>query len=304
MPTGVQNVAEIGRRLRRGRHRPPDDRPGGPQVHAVPLTLFIFILFCNICGIIPVVQMPANARIALPVFMALLVYVIYHGVGFKEHGPISYLKNTTRHARRAQGALPPVTPIEFVIKFIVQPLQHGGPTLRQPARRPPPARHLRGAHRAPCGPLKPSLIIFPSRSAVVFLHRLRGAGRVPPGLHLHDARRRVHRPGHQPRALISTDPHPSTSTQQAPQERHRHRMSLSVLAQEAAAAGIDTGPRRPHLRRRRHRPRHRHRLPGRPAVKAMARQPEAAGMVRTTMFLGIAFIEALALFGFVVFFLG
>ena len=37
------------------------------------------------------------------------------------------------------------------------------------------------------------------------------------------------------------------------------------------------------------------------AVQAMARQPEAAGLVRTTMFLGIAFIEALALIGFVVF---
>ena len=35
------------------------------------------------------------------------------------------------------------------------------------------------------------------------------------------------------------------------------------------------------------------------SVEAMARQPEAAGMVRTTMFLGIAFVEALALFGFV-----
>ena len=40
------------------------------------------------------------------------------------------------------------------------------------------------------------------------------------------------------------------------------------------------------------------------SVQAMARQPEAAGMVRTTMFLGIAFVEALALIGFVVFFLG
>jgi len=39
------------------------------------------------------------------------------------------------------------------------------------------------------------------------------------------------------------------------------------------------------------------------AITAMARQPEAAGMVRTTMFLGIAFTEALALFGFVLTFL-
>ena len=39
------------------------------------------------------------------------------------------------------------------------------------------------------------------------------------------------------------------------------------------------------------------------AITAMARQPESAGMVRTTMFLGIAFTEALALFGFVLTFI-
>jgi F-type H+-transporting ATPase subunit c len=39
------------------------------------------------------------------------------------------------------------------------------------------------------------------------------------------------------------------------------------------------------------------------AIESMARQPEAAGMVRTTMFLGIAFVEALALFGFVLSFI-
>lgn len=39
------------------------------------------------------------------------------------------------------------------------------------------------------------------------------------------------------------------------------------------------------------------------ATQAMARQPEFAGQIRTTMFLGIAFTEALALIGFVLFFL-
>ena len=39
------------------------------------------------------------------------------------------------------------------------------------------------------------------------------------------------------------------------------------------------------------------------AITAMSRQPESAGMVRTTMFLGIAFTEALALFGFVLSFI-
>ena len=39
------------------------------------------------------------------------------------------------------------------------------------------------------------------------------------------------------------------------------------------------------------------------AVQAIARQPEAAGQVQTTMFLGVAFTEAIALIGFVVFIL-
>jgi F-type H+-transporting ATPase subunit c len=35
------------------------------------------------------------------------------------------------------------------------------------------------------------------------------------------------------------------------------------------------------------------------AVESMARQPEAAGIVRTNMFIGIAVVEALALLAFV-----
>jgi F-type H+-transporting ATPase subunit c len=35
------------------------------------------------------------------------------------------------------------------------------------------------------------------------------------------------------------------------------------------------------------------------AIESMARQPEAAGMVRTTMFIGIGVVEVLALLGFV-----
>jgi F-type H+-transporting ATPase subunit c len=39
------------------------------------------------------------------------------------------------------------------------------------------------------------------------------------------------------------------------------------------------------------------------AIEAMARQPETAGETRTTMFIGFALIEALALIGFVLSFI-
>ncbi|MCJ7785322.1 MAG: F0F1 ATP synthase subunit C [Desulfobacterales bacterium] len=39
------------------------------------------------------------------------------------------------------------------------------------------------------------------------------------------------------------------------------------------------------------------------AIEGMARQPESAGLLRTTMFIGVAFVEALALYALVVTFL-
>jgi F-type H+-transporting ATPase subunit c len=39
------------------------------------------------------------------------------------------------------------------------------------------------------------------------------------------------------------------------------------------------------------------------SVEAMARQPEYAGQVRAVMFIGIGLVEALALFGFVLYFI-
>lgn len=39
------------------------------------------------------------------------------------------------------------------------------------------------------------------------------------------------------------------------------------------------------------------------ALEGMARQPESAGLLRTTMFIGVAFVEALALYALVITFL-
>jgi F-type H+-transporting ATPase subunit c len=39
------------------------------------------------------------------------------------------------------------------------------------------------------------------------------------------------------------------------------------------------------------------------SVEGMARQPEAAGLIRTTMFIGIAFAEAIALYALVIAFI-
>ena len=80
---------------------------------------------------------------------------------------------------------------------------------------------------------------------------------------------------------------------------------ITLLAQESRRRDRRHSRRGSGLvyRTRRHRPRHRYRHFFANAIQAMARQPETAGETRTTMFLGFALIEALALIGFVLTFI-
>ena len=85
-------------------------------------SLFIFVLSCNFWGIIPVAQMPVNARSALPFFLALLVWAIFVVVGIKKQGPFGYLKNTGFPPGVPKALYLLVPPIELVSTFIVRPL--------------------------------------------------------------------------------------------------------------------------------------------------------------------------------------
>ena len=84
------------------------------------LSLFVFIYLCNVPGIIPLLQMPATARMAIPMFLALLVWVVYNGVGFKHQG-IKYLTHTIWPPGVPVALKPLVGVIEFISNIIVRP---------------------------------------------------------------------------------------------------------------------------------------------------------------------------------------
>ena len=84
--------------------------------------MFSFIFVCNIWEIIPVAQMPVNARIALPMFMALLVYVMYHFVGIKRQGLGGYLKSSLVPPGVPKAILPLLVFIELITLLITKPL--------------------------------------------------------------------------------------------------------------------------------------------------------------------------------------
>ena len=235
--------------------------------------------------------MPANGRMAIPAFLALLVWVIYNFVGLKNQG-LRYFKNVMFPPGVPGAAVPLVTPIEFVSTFFVRPLSLAVRLFANMLAGHLLLVTLRGAHRRAVG-LQTAVrdrlgAVRPAHRP----HRLRDPGRLPAGLHLHHSHRRVHRRCDAPRAL-GEQPKETLVLHLLAQTRIPGELldGLTAVGRGIVYGGAAIGP-------------------GigigivvGNAITAMARQPEAAGMVRTTMFLGIAFTEALALFGFVVFIL-
>jgi F-type H+-transporting ATPase subunit a len=124
VPTGAQNLAEIAVEFIEDGIVMDTIGEKGRKYTPLLLSLFLFIFFCNIFEIIPVFQMPATARIALPMFLALLAYVVYHGAGFREHGPFGYIKAALVPPGVPKALLPLMILIEFISKFLVQPFSH------------------------------------------------------------------------------------------------------------------------------------------------------------------------------------
>ena len=85
------------------------------------MTMFLFIYLCNVPGIIPFFQMPATARMAVPLFLALMVWVIYNVTGIKHQGIGGYLKSTLFPTGVPKALYILVTPIEFISAIIVRP---------------------------------------------------------------------------------------------------------------------------------------------------------------------------------------
>jgi F-type H+-transporting ATPase subunit a len=122
VPTGIQGIAEsaIGF-VRDGiilQTAGPDAMPFLPLL----LTLFSFIFALNLFEIIPIAQMPPNARMALPMLMAIMIWAVYNVVGMVKQGPLTYFKNIAFPPGVPKPIYLLVTPIEIVSVLIVRPL--------------------------------------------------------------------------------------------------------------------------------------------------------------------------------------
>jgi F-type H+-transporting ATPase subunit a len=122
VPTGTQNLAEAV--VDFVRNDIILQTIGAEGLYWTPflLTLFSFIFVCNIFEVIPVIQMPVNARMALPFFMTMIVFFIYHFIGLKHQGFGGYFKSMLFPPGVPKFLYVLVTPIEFITFFFTRPL--------------------------------------------------------------------------------------------------------------------------------------------------------------------------------------
>jgi F-type H+-transporting ATPase subunit a len=120
-PTGVRNLAESSVEFIENGIVMETMGKDGLGWTPFLLSIFIFVYLCNVPGIIPILYMPATARIAIPMFLSLLVWVIYNGVGIKHQGLGGYFKNTLFPPGVPKALYILVTPIEFISNIIVRP---------------------------------------------------------------------------------------------------------------------------------------------------------------------------------------
>lgn len=94
----------------------------GPVFAPFLTTLFLFVLVNNFLKITPGVQFPTTGRMALPAFLAILSWCVFIGVGMRQHGPLTYLKDALFPSGVPAALYIIVSPIELVSTFVVRPL--------------------------------------------------------------------------------------------------------------------------------------------------------------------------------------
>ena len=96
-------------------------RKDGDRFLPILTTIFFMVLFMNITGIIPFLNMPGTAIIAVPLTLAVVSYVTFIYAGIKK-SPKNFFKNALFPSGVPWPVYFIVTPIELISTFIIRPV--------------------------------------------------------------------------------------------------------------------------------------------------------------------------------------
>ena len=120
VPRGLQNLMESAIDFIDVQVIKPAIGPDGKRYLPMLLAMFFYIWIGNLFEIIPTAHMPANARIANPLILAIVALVMFIGVGVKHH-KLGYFKEVLFPPGVPKALYILVTPIELLSTFIIRP---------------------------------------------------------------------------------------------------------------------------------------------------------------------------------------
>ena len=121
VPKGMQTIGETAYLFVRDKIAIDVIGPEGVKYAGYLTSLFFFIFFMNLMGIIPGINFPVTSRMAIPALLAFLTYLIFNFVGFRKQG-LRYLTGTLFPPGVPKPIYVLLTPIEFFSVFIIRPL--------------------------------------------------------------------------------------------------------------------------------------------------------------------------------------
>lgn len=93
----------------------------GKRFGPLLVAMFFFIVFMNITGIIPGLNLAGTSVFGMPIVLALVAYVVFIYAGLKKH-PGTFLKSSLFPPNVPWYLYFLVTPIEFLSTFILRPV--------------------------------------------------------------------------------------------------------------------------------------------------------------------------------------
>ncbi|WP_040833814.1 F0F1 ATP synthase subunit A [Nocardia brevicatena] len=122
VPRGLQNAAEMG--LVFVKEQICEEVLGketGRRFFPLIATIFFTVLFLNFTGVIPFLNISSNARIGMPLVLAVLAYIAFNYVGIKKYGFVKYMRSSivVPNVPAAMHVL--LIPIEFISTFLLRP---------------------------------------------------------------------------------------------------------------------------------------------------------------------------------------
>ena len=121
VPNKLQYLGESGYSLVRDGMARDVIGPKGLPFAPFLASLFFFILANNFMSILPFAQISPNSRFAIPLVLAVMVWVLYNYIGIREQGAGRYFKDAAIPPGVPKAALILVTPIELLQVFIIRP---------------------------------------------------------------------------------------------------------------------------------------------------------------------------------------